>query len=440
MATKVASRQRAAGFTRRSFLKITGAGTVAAGVAGFGGRTAWAQGRPELAVMVLKDQPGQDVPTAQLINAWAAQRNIDVKITTVTFSSLDTTTATSLQGHAGPDLVILSNYGAYLYADALMDVSDLAAKVGAANGGWYPISERLGVVNGRWRSLLTYMYMHMFFYRQDVFETAKVAVPATWDQFRGTLQKIKSADTGVAPFGIAYGRSFDGQQFLLGVLWGLGGDVLSADGKRVTLNSPAGVEALKYVVGLYQDGLTAPGLLAWNDSSNNQAWLAGQIATTFNGYSIKVQSKQFPKLYPVTRVAVYPGGPAGRFSFPTAFGYGIRKSTANPVLAKDLLGYMLRKDNYEKVLTYTGGAIGTSFKGFANLPIWREPGTDGMANIASVAVGRILPPSRATAQIDQDQILIDMVADVLANHMTPERAIARAEQRIGAILAQDKAG
>lgn len=437
MATTLASRRRTASLTRRGFLKLTaGAGTVAAGFATFAGRTAWAQTRPQLGIMVLKDQPGQDVPTTQLINAWAAQKNVDVKITTVTFSVLDTTTATSLQGHTGPDLVILSNYGAYLYSDALLDVSDLATKLNAANGGWYPISERLAVVNGTWRSLPVYMYMHMFFYRQDVFDKAKVAVPGTWDQFRTALQKIKSANTGVAPFGIAYGRSFDGQQFLLGVLWGLGGDVLSPDGKKVVLNSPKAVEALKYVVGLYQDGLTAPGLLAWNDSSNNQAWLAGQIATTFNGYSIKVQARQFPKLYPVTRVTVYPGGPAGRFSFPTAFGYGIRSSTANPTLAKDLLGYLLQKDNYEKVLTHTGGAIGTPFKGFAGLPIWRQPGSDGMANIASVAVGRILAPSRATAQIDQDQILIDMVADVLGNHMTPEHAIAKAEQRIGAILAK----
>jgi multiple sugar transport system substrate-binding protein len=230
-----------------------------------------AQGRPQLGVMVLKDQPGQDVPTIQLINAWASQRNVDVKTTTVTFSVLDTTTATSLQGHAGPDVVILSNYGAYLYSDALLDVSDLADNLGRTNGGWYPIAERLAVVDGAWRCLPVYMYMHMFFYREDVFEKARVAVPATWDEFRTALQKIKRANTGVAPFGIAYGRSFDGQQFLLGVLWGLGGDVLSPDGKKVVLNSPKTVEALEYVVSLYQDGLTAPGLLSWNDASNNQA-------------------------------------------------------------------------------------------------------------------------------------------------------------------------
>jgi multiple sugar transport system substrate-binding protein len=388
--------------------------------------------------MVLKDQPGQDVPTIELINEWAKKNNVDVNITTNTFSVLDTQVATTLQSGSGPDLVILQNFGTYLYDNALLDVSDVAARLASENGGFYPIAERLSKVGNTWKSIPTYLYMHLLAYRDDVFRKAGILkAPATWTEFRTALDKIKKSNSTVAPFGVAYGRSFDGQQFLLSLIWSNGGDVVTADGK-VVLNSPATVRGIQYAIDLYNAGLVAPGLLSWNDSTNNQAILAGQVATTFNGYSAKAQAVNQPELYKAIKVTVYPAGPEGRFSFPTAFSYGIRKNTAQPALAKDLLYFLNSKASYTKVVNRTLGAIGTVYRGLATLTVFKDPTTDATAHVRAIESARILPPSRAAAEVTQQQIIIDILADVINNKMTVEAAVAKAHKRIEDIYAQYK--
>src|SRR5262249_26497679 len=47
---------------------------------------------------------------------------------------------------------------------------------------------------------------------------------------------------------------------------------------------------LEYVKGLYDNFI--PGTASWNDSSNNKAFLAGQLFLTVNGISIYVTAKR----------------------------------------------------------------------------------------------------------------------------------------------------
>ena len=173
---------------------------------------------------------------------------------------------------------------------------------------------------------------------------SRAEIPQTWEEFRIVLQKIKELDVDIEPFGVAFGRSFDGQQFLISVIIANGGRVLSPDGSEVVFNSPETVEALKYVIDLYQDGLVDPTVVGWDDSTNNQAILAGRIAITFNGFSIKMQAeKDFPDLNPSIGAAVYPGGTVTRASFPFTLSLGIRKDTQHPELAKDLVRYLFKE-------------------------------------------------------------------------------------------------
>lgn len=50
---------------------------------------------------------------------------------------------------------------------------------------------------------------------------------------------------------------------------------------KVTINSPETAKALEYVKSLYENFI--PGTISWNDSSNNKAFLAGQLHLTTNG-------------------------------------------------------------------------------------------------------------------------------------------------------------
>lgn len=386
---------------------------------------------PKLGIVVYKDNPNQHIPTTELVNRWAKENNVQVDITIGGHANRLTIATTALEGGTGPDIIILADYEPNLFSKGLLDVSDLATKIGEQNGGWYPIAKEIGTADGQWKALPIYIYMHMMLYRKDVLEAVKAKVPQTWDEFRTVLKKIKASKLKIQPFGVAYGRSFDGQQFLISVILSNGGQVLSSDGKKVVFNSPETVKGLKYVISLYREGLVDPTVPGWDDSTNNQAMLSERIAFTFNSFSIKMASeKDFPNLDPKIGAAVYPAGPKGRYSFPFTLSYAIRKNSNQIELAKKLLAYLFEPKNYQYVLEYTAGATGTSLKGFANLPFWdKKP--DWKANLDAIPTAALFaPPSQATAEVNNSYVIVDMIGDVLVRGMTEEKAVEKAAKRM----------
>lgn len=379
-----------------------------------------------LQVMIYKDNPGQQVPTQALIQKWAQDNHKNVQVTVSDSSVRTTAVTTALEGGTGPDILVLADFEPYQYAKGLLDVTDLANTIAKEDGGWYPIAKTIGDVNGTWRALPVYVYSEMLVYRKDLLQQAGVSVPKTWTEFRTALQELKDANLGVEPFGISLARSFDGQQFLTSVIRGNGGSVVSPDGSKITFDSPQTVQALSYVIGLYKDGLINQDALSWTDSTNNQAMLAGKIAMTFNSNSIELQAKQqFPDLYPKIGDALMPAGPQGDFSTPLTFSFAIRNSSKLQGEAENLLGYLFAHDNYAKVLTDTQGATGVSLAGFQDLPVWSQD--DNMANLATVPTAHYLaPPSAQASEVSNDYVIINMVADVLNNGMTPAQAVAKA--------------
>ena len=92
------------------------------------------------------------------------------------------------------------------------------------------------------------------------------------------------------PAGMALGHaSGDANGWLHWALWAHGGNLIDKNNK-VVINSPETAKALEYVKGLYDNFI--PGTASWNDSSNNKAFLAGQLHLTVNGISIYVTAKK----------------------------------------------------------------------------------------------------------------------------------------------------
>ena len=406
---------------------------ISSGCASAGG------GKPQLTVLLLKDNPGQDVPTQQQLQQWAKTNNVNLHIQISTLQNLPVKTSTIIQSESGPDVFILQGYGPQLYSNALLDLSDVAQKVDKEDGSFYDISKQVGMVNGQWKAIPIYIYMHQLIYRKDILKAIGEPVPATWDDFLRVSNKIeaKYGKNGMDAFGVSYGRSSDGAEFVQGVLWAYGSRMFSPDGKTVTFDSPQTVAGLQYVVNLYQNHLTPAGVLSWDDSGNNKAFLSNQIAMTVNGSSIKSQAQTINStLAANTGIAVYPKGPDGQASVPNAFSIAVRKNTQNPALAKSMIEYLFQPSNYSQVITRTGGAIGTSLQGFNNLPIWQNPDNRAMLDAIPTAhlTGWPAPPSRVSAEIDSQAILTNMVGRVINDHLTPEQAVKEASDQIQALI------
>ena len=107
----------------------------------------------------------------------------------------------------------------------------------------------------------------------------------------------------------------DGSWFLMRVVQGFGGTWTDETGQFVTINSPETIDAYQWVVDTYTDEKWAPmlppGVLAWTDSSNNEAFLGEKVAYTQNGGT--VYAKAVADGLPVAEKTVYHkpvGGPA----------------------------------------------------------------------------------------------------------------------------------
>ncbi|WP_113701666.1 ABC transporter substrate-binding protein [Nonomuraea lactucae] len=78
--------------------------------------------------------------------------------------------------------------------------------------------------------------------------------PATWEAVSEAAKKLTKRDGGkVTHAGLLLpSQPIGRQQTFAGLLGSAGGDQLSADGKQVTFDSPAGVKALEYFIAAYQ--------------------------------------------------------------------------------------------------------------------------------------------------------------------------------------------
>ena len=185
-------------------------------------------------------------------------------------------------------------------------------------------------------------------YRKSWFEAVGYnKFPETWDQYRDAGKKLKAKGQ---PIGQALGHSFgDPPSFWYPLLWSWGGKEVEKDGKTVALNSKETIESVKFGIAFWKDCCDEGGL-AWDDSSNNRAFLAGTISSTLNGASIYLVAKRDARQIPDRKghrrssrtfcTARLPKGPAGQFSYQLPItnmlmGYSKQQNAAKEFLALD---------------------------------------------------------------------------------------------------------
>jgi multiple sugar transport system substrate-binding protein len=124
----------------------------------------------------------------------------------------------------------------------------------------------------------------------DVLEKAGVAeMPATMDEFRAALEKVRDAVPGAVPFGLATKNPNSIVLDYLIMVKSFGGDLIGEDGS-VNANSPEAVEALTFLAGLVRDRLAAPEI-----DRPDARRLFGQGATAF--YIDAPQARTFARQF-----------------------------------------------------------------------------------------------------------------------------------------------
>ena len=287
---------------RRKLLKLTGAGALAARTGGIAAilaasrAPAYAQGATVHWLRWNDFIPASDELLKKEI-APAAEKALGIKlnIETINGNDLQARTTSSIQSGSGPDVICALNNWPQLYAESVADVSDLAEEIGKAQGGFYDESRMVANDGKKWIGVPWCVLGAMIVYRKSWFEEIGVSkFPETWEQYREAGKKLKAKGR---PVGQTLGHTFgDAPTFAYPYLWSWGGKEVEADGKTVVLNSKEAVESAKFMAAFWKEGLEEGGL-AWDDSSNNRAFLSGTISATLNGASIYLLAKSKPDTY-----------------------------------------------------------------------------------------------------------------------------------------------
>ncbi len=204
-----------------------------------------------------------------------ANPSIKIQRTTIPFADLK---QKLLQGAASqqlPDIVVIDNpdHSSFAAMGALADLTDQVKAWGKADdyfsGPWKSTvwkDKNYGVPNNS-NCLALY-------YNKDMFQKAGATPPTTWDELHSTAKKLTKS--GVYGFSMSLIKSEEGTFQFLPFLWEAGADL-------DTIDSPAAVSALQYLVTFVKEGLLSSESLNWAQQDAITQFIAQKAAMCVNG-------------------------------------------------------------------------------------------------------------------------------------------------------------
>ena len=288
------SDKKGKGVSRRDFIKIAGAGGIAAGALGpaflFPERAA-AQQKTLKILQWAHFVPAYDKWFNETFaKQWGEKHNTDVIVDNINLTELKTRGAAEAQAKKGHDIFMFLSPPAS-YEDQVLDMTHVYQEVEKKHGKkidlahkstfnpktkkYFAFSDSYAPDPGNW---------HKDWWTEAGFPNG----PDTWEDLRVGAKKIK--DKSGIPCGLGFSQELDTSMALRALLWSFGGAEQDEAG-NVTINSKNTIEALKFAKALYTETET-PIVFTWTPPSNNQAMLGGQVSYVANAISITRQAER----------------------------------------------------------------------------------------------------------------------------------------------------
>jgi multiple sugar transport system substrate-binding protein len=406
--------------SRRQFLKLAAGGTAAALSTT---RPVRAQSKT---ITILHEssfiKPFDEYVQNVLAPAYEKQTGIKINYEVTSVGSLPTRISTIAETGSGADITMNGLLQVIQFGEKYLDVGDIAAEIGKAQGGWYDAGKEAVLVNDKWKAIPFSNIGQLMNWRTDWFaEVGVKKFPDTWEELYDVGKKLKAKDH---PFGFELGHGFgDNHGWLYPLLWSYGGAEVAADGKTVVIDSAETARAVDFARKFFKDTMLAD-VLGWTDVSNNKAWMAEQISCTNNAESILWFAKrEFPEIGKVTDQAMNPAGPKGRFHLLNSISHSIFSFSPVREEARTFMRWLME-------LKQLGGwyAVAESYyqpllHAYDGAPMWgieprNLPYRDALAS--AHLPGWPAPASRQLAESVAKYVVVDMFAKACAGASTAE--------------------
>jgi multiple sugar transport system substrate-binding protein len=428
-------------FTRRQVIQT---GTALGALAAFG--SPFMAPRNARAQMMFKPEDGAELTLLRwkrfvqseedaflkLVADFTAKTGVTVNVQSESLDDVQPKASVAANVNQGPDLV----WGLYslphLFPDKLLDLTDLADSLGKANGGWVEAAVTYGKSGDKWIAIPACFNGNYINYRISAVEKAGFSngVPQDLDGFLELMRAMKA--NGQAG-GFALGHaSGDGNAWVHWALWAHGGALVDENDK-IIINSPETAAACEYVKKLAD--ASVEGIAAWNDGTNNKAFLGSEVWLTNNGISIyaAAQREGMTEIAEDMDHALWPTGPVG---FPTEFhiAYPMMafQYTMYPNACKAFIEYMMSPEAHGPWLTGAVGYLTQSLNAYESLPVWTD---DPKRTVFRDAAKRTLTAGYKGSVGDKaaaalaEFIVLDMFAEYATGASSLEDAMGQAERK-----------
>jgi len=309
--------------------------------------------------------------------------------------------------------------------------TDLVEKVVAQWGETSARQKFDFTMEGQWYAVPYFQRSDGGWYQKPVFDEKKIdlAKVRSYPDLWAACLEVSNPDKQIYGWGVTINRSGDGDWFRYRVYHGWGAYIQDQTGQYVTFNSPQMVEAMTAMTSLYMDKKWAPmmppGVLAWTDPSNNEAYLAGKLAYTQNGGTVYAKS-QIDKnpIKDVTRFHPPVGGPVNlEFNSLSANNFMLLKGAKNQEAAREAaLHFLLPLESMDGILSnapafalpaYT--KLWDASKFIPTNPVALDQKAVALSPTGNIVPGTYPGPAQnpAMAAAGTAGIESDMVADIL---------------------------
>ena len=275
---------------RRTFLKVLGltaAGTALGGCAGFGGGGGSEEGSEDDLTFTLWAGDAELAAFQALARDFESAEGVRVRLEQVPFDQLLTTVDAGLQGGQAPDLfrVTYTDLGVYSSQGALLDLTPHLPDGYADDfrpGLWSAVAR-----DGKPYGVPHHTDTSMVLVRSDAAQAAGLTLPGSYDE-AWPWEELDAAL--VALQGVAADQQFatgvNWQQFgayrWLNFLGQAGGRLLTEDLRQPAVDSPEGLEALRFTQSLFTRGLV-PRTSSTKGDYVDELFAAGTLASVFAG-------------------------------------------------------------------------------------------------------------------------------------------------------------
>jgi ABC-type glycerol-3-phosphate transport system substrate-binding protein len=372
--------------TRRRALKAT-AGAVGATLPLVHVQSASAAGKLTMGVW---DHwvPAANPVLKGLVGEWAAKNKVEVTIDFIASAGnkMILTQAAEAQARSGHDILAFDQWASHQYGDKLVPVNDVMDPLIKQYGPVSKAVEYLGTAGGKWLGVpvawgsaplppcarismlknATGVDVTEWYPAKDV----KTQGAAEWT-YEKQLKMAEQCHKAGHVFGFGCGANSTDANQTWGATFGAFGAHLADAKGNITVDSDAVREVLDYVKRLvpYLPRET----IAYDDASNNKAYVAGSAALIWNPPSAwAVAKRDAPAIAADTWHFPNPKGKMGRLVPHRPYFWGIWQWAQNKPAAKDLMAFVSQRDIVTKLSVPAAGYDIPPFLSMADLPVWAD--------------------------------------------------------------------